>query len=182
MCPIIFNDRIDYVQKIHPSKYCEFSPINGKRMIPGGQLYFFVTPAGKFVVLICEDFRHELSTVLSQIDDVDFLFVVSYNQKPDRFRKRADGDLPDHPMYILQSNVAEINKKFGKSCIFGIIDNNYGEELKKEGLRSGKYENEVSEINGEGMLIAEFNIVGKNISIPTSVDYPTIRNIKLING
>ncbi|MBU7011755.1 MAG: tetratricopeptide repeat protein [Theionarchaea archaeon] len=181
VCPVLFNDQMKYVEKIHPSKYSEFSPINGKGMIPGNKLQLFVTPAGKFIVLICEDFRDELPTVLSQVSDVDFLFVTSYNPNPDRFHEIADWIPSNYPMYILQSNAAEINEKFGKSCIFGVIDNDYAEELRKEGLRSGEYRHEVSEINGEGMLIAEFNIVNKSVSVPTPVEYPTIKNVKVVN-
>lgn len=104
VCPIIFNDRTVYVQKIHPSKYCEFSPVDGKGMVPGDLLYLFDTPAGKFIVLICEDFRHELPTVLSQIEGLDFLIITSYNPGSERFHGIAEPIPSNYPMYFLQCN------------------------------------------------------------------------------
>lgn len=73
-----------------------------------------------------------------------------------------------------------MNDKFGKSCIFGIIDKGYAGELVKEGLRPEdcKNENEVSEMCGEGMIIAEFNCAQKTIGKPTPVEFPTIQHIK----
>jgi tetratricopeptide (TPR) repeat protein len=181
ICPVICNNTIHSVQKIHPSKYCQFSPIEGEGMDPGDTIYLFDSAAGKFAVLICEDFRDELFTILSTIDDLDLLFVTSYNPNPDRFHKIAAPIPPNHPMYIIQSNVSEINKKFGKSSLFGNIDFAYAEQLKKEGFNSDIEKNKVAEIENEGMLIGEVNTTQKTISKVTPVDYKTIKNIKIVN-
>ncbi|MGD2248537.1 MAG: tetratricopeptide repeat protein [Candidatus Methanofastidiosia archaeon] len=182
ICPVICNNTIYPVQKIHPSKYCQFSSIEGKGMDPGDTIYLFDSVAGKFVVLICEDFRDELHTILSRIDDLDLLFVTSYNPNPDRFHEIAAPIPPDHPMYIIQSNVSEINEKFGKSSLFGNIDLAYAEQLKKEGFNSDIEKNKVAELKNEGILIAEVNTTQKAISKVTPVDYQTIKNVKIITN
>jgi len=178
VCPIIFNNKIRYIQKIHPSKYCESSPVSGRGMIPGDRLFLFDTPAGKIMILICEDFRYELPNILSQVENLDFLIIISYNPNPERFHKISEPIPSNYPLYILHSNVSEMGGKFGKSCIFGIIDDNSADELAEEGLRPIDYRNKVSEIQGEGMIIAEFNLAQKTIPKPTIIDFQTIKNIK----
>jgi tetratricopeptide (TPR) repeat protein len=181
VCPIIYRKKVRTIQKIHPSKF-EFTPVKGKGMIPGDRLYLFDTHAGKFIVLVCEDFRHEINNVLSQINDLDFIIVISYNPSPERFHSLADSIPSNYPMYILMSNVSEKGSEFGKSCIFGIIDDSYKGDLEREGLRpKNSYENEVAEIRGDGMLIEEFNIAQKTIGKPTPLDFWTIKDIQKIN-
>ncbi len=178
-CPLIFNDEIRYIHKIHPSKYGESSSIHGKGMIPGDRLYVFDTHAGRIVVTICEDFRVELSTILSQVENPDFIITISYNPAPERFHEMADHIPPNYRMYILQCNVSEMNGQFGKSCIFGMIEEMSSKELMKNGLKpDDKFRNKVTEIEGEGMIIAEFNLRQKTIEKVTSVDYQTIRKVR----
>ena len=115
-------------------------------MDQGDKLYFFDSLAGKFIVLICEDFRNELNNVLSQVADLDFLFVISYNPNPKRFHEIAAPIPGINPLYIVQSNVAEINSKFGGSCIFGVMDTLFAEKLTKERSRPESMNSKVTEI------------------------------------
>ncbi|MBU7046665.1 MAG: tetratricopeptide repeat protein [Theionarchaea archaeon] len=180
VCPIVFRKKVRNVQKIHPSKF-EFTPVKGEGMIPGDRLYLFDAHVGKFIVLVCEDFRHELHNVLSQVSNLDFIIVISYNPNPERFHRIADPIPSDHPLYILLVNVSEKGSEFGKSGIYGIIDDSYKENLERAGLRPDtSFKNEIAEIDGEGMLIAEFNIAQKAIQKPTPLDLWTVKDIRKV--
>jgi tetratricopeptide (TPR) repeat protein len=67
--------------------------------------------------------------VLSQVSKLDFIIVISYNPSPERFHRIADPIPSDHHLYILLVNVSEKGSSFGKSGIFGIIDDIYKGDL-----------------------------------------------------
>jgi predicted amidohydrolase len=171
-------------EKIMPSEGIELSKITGRGMISGDKIFIYETQFGNISVLICRDFGNFIERLT---DKIDIVFVPSYNSAPERFEEIANSHVSNHPSYIIISNSAI----FGGTSIFGQMDKVYFPQLVQAGFKDKESNNyKLCEIKKgkEGIIIANLNIMYKQIQKPTpinpdeakrSVEYIKILDIKV---
>lgn len=160
-----YDIEIPHQIKIRPSEF-EDSVTTGIGMNSGDKIFIYETYLGKISILICRDFGNFIGQLSNKID---FAFVPSYNQSPDRFEEIAQSHVSNHPTYIIISNAS----KFGGTSIFGQIDRAHLKRLEQAGCREGNSHTfELCQIKrgNEGMIIADFNIDFKGVQKPTPID------------
>lgn len=123
-CPIIIRGQDYIVQKINPSPHLE-QEFSGRCMKKGRKILTFQTKYGRFVVLVCFDFKEELHKVVHNPDEklcsLDFIIVPAYNRSVKLFQKLGDyACQEDNYPYILQSNALKLQSdEAGGTCIIG---------------------------------------------------------------
>jgi HEAT repeat protein/predicted amidohydrolase len=159
-CRIIAeNPNIPPQLKIIPSE--EESSPSGPCMTPGDMsIYVYISNFGRFTILICRDFINFCSHVP---EDVDLIFVPSYNSNLRRFHNYADNHVINKPTYIIISNTS----KFGGTSIFGLLHKKWFGDLKRRGCKSiedDSYKICQFKEGEEGLIIADLNLEFKSIS------------------
>lgn len=178
-CEILANssNNIPAQFKIKPSEFEAPRPM-GTAMKPGDTINIYETEYGKFVVLICRDFGNFISRLNN---DVDIIFVPSYNEALERFHTEAHNHVLNYPSFIILANSAAN----GGTAIFGQLDRLYFPRLEQHNCKSkGDMTYKLCELgkNLEGIIIADFDIVHKSIQKPTPIDSDevliSVNNIK----
>ena len=167
VCKLIFNCNEPEIQqmKIKPSAFEEGDEVQSG-MVSGKKIFIYCTPFGNLSILICRDFSNLRDNLK---EDVDFLFVPSYNKANKRFHEEAHIHVQNFDSYVIIANTA----KYGGTSIFGTINNTYFAELRRRGC---KEENDDSyklcelKAGEEGIIIADFNLDYKAPRVPTNID------------
>ncbi len=167
--------------KITPSKF-ESPKLTGEGMVSGPkELNIYETEFGKFSILICRDFLNYCQQAV--MEDLDFVFVPSFNPAVQRFQEYANIQVENHPIYIILSNTASL----GGTAILGQLDKDYFDRLVQNGCKNeGDETFKICELERgtEGIIIADFNLGNKSILKPTPAgdfeERATVTNIKKI--
>jgi len=174
------NQEIPPQIKIKPSEF-ETPEITGRGMTSGNNVIIYETRLGTFSVLICRDFGNFVKFLAN---NVDIIFVPSYNEKPDRFNTIAHSHVFDHPSYIVISNTS----LYGGSAIFGQLDKVHFMRLRQAGFK--EKEDETLKLcsireGKEGIIIADFNLDHKEIQKLTPMDSDDVircvKNIRILD-
>jgi predicted amidohydrolase len=176
-CPTIIDGAVFYIQKANPSPNFE-NKRGGRGMRRGNENFVFQTEYGKFSVLICFDYRKELSKILDNPDEkiknVDFIIVPEYNKDIETFQTQADADCrKEHFPYILQVNVGKIkDKEIGGTCIIGTEHEDSLEGYEDDGYKQteDRIKYKLIEALGEMMVIVDLDIKRKGVPVPASGD------------
>jgi ubiquinone/menaquinone biosynthesis C-methylase UbiE/Fe2+ transport system protein FeoA len=185
-CPIAIPGKSEpyIIEKINPSPY-ERSPLKELGITEGTKISVFKnTLAGDLGVVICNDYLND--QLINEIFtcNIDFLCVISLNGDSPRFFAKMNSKCKNDGkgVYILYSNSIfelDIVKADGKSSIFGYMDRIFQQKLQKNS--EDTLECQISSFNaedGEGLLIAQFNIDEKR---PTYISPSSVPNIDNIN-
>ena len=172
-CPVKINGNIIPIQKANPSPNKE-GELGKRGMKHGKENFVFQTKYGRFVVLICFDYRNEVSKILDSTDEkiknVDFIIVPEHNDDVETFQKQADTDCQKEPYpYILQVN-KYIKEKKGGTCVIGTEHNDSLQRYKNDGYRrpSDELKYNLIEAKGEMMIIVDLDIKRKGVPVPGS--------------
>lgn len=172
ICPIIIphGKEIYFTEKINLAPV-EESIFSDQGASNGDKLYIIKnSDFGSFAVLICIDFLDDEIKNRIYREDIDFLFVISLNNKSEDFHIDMNRDCMKNKdgIYIVYSNsVAKMNGKSvgnGKSAVFGLIDELY---LDKSEHYSVQYK--FMEIFDEDLIVADFNIGKKQPTRPKNI-------------
>lgn len=134
-----------------------------QKMVPGDCINVYESKFGTFAVLICRDFPVYAPFLRNE---VDIIFVPSYNKEAERFFSDATTHVQNCSSYVIISNSAE----YGGTSIFGIMNRAYFGELAELGYkeqRDNSYNLCRFKEGYEGMIFADFNVVYKSLQTPT---------------
>jgi tetratricopeptide (TPR) repeat protein/predicted amidohydrolase len=172
-CPIIVENQDYYVQKINPSQHFEKEFVTGRCMKNGRRIIVFQTKYGRFVVLVCMDFKEELHEVLhnpnEEMRNVDFVIVPEYNSDVQLFQKLGDQACQDDNFpYILQANALRVfGQEVGGTCIIGMDHRGALMRYKMEQLKpEDDIEYKLIEAKNESMIIVDLDIRRKGPPVP----------------
>ena len=171
-CPVMVNGNIFTIQKANPSPNIE-KKLGNRGMKQGKANFVFQTEYGRFVVLICIDYRKEVSKILDNTDEkiknVDFIIVPEYNEDIKKFQEQANSDCNKEPYpYILQVNKS-INNVKGGTCVIGTEHTDALQRYTNDGYRaSDEIEYKLIEAKGEMMIIIDLDIKRRGVPVPAS--------------
>lgn len=168
VCPIIIPEIDTYfTEKINLSPLEGNSPYADENPLKGDKVYIIKNSIyGSFAVLICADFLdYELKNLIYK-EELDFLFVISLNNKSTDWHIDMNSDCKKNKygIYTLYSNSIIENKSNGKSAIFGLIEKDHLDQ----GL-DHSVEYKFMEIIDEDIIIADFNIIHKKPTRPNTI-------------
>ena len=174
-CPIIVKGQDYYIQKLNPSPHFEKEVIKGRHMKKGKKIFVFETKFGKFVVLICIDYRKEVHRILhnpnKKIRNVDFIIVPQYNENVKSFQEHGNQACQeDNFPYITQVNAWKVfDREVGGTCVIGMEHKDALKRYKMEGLKpDDNIDYKLIEAKGERIMIIDLDIKRKGVPLPAS--------------
>ncbi len=120
-CPIIYNNQVNYTEKILPSPL-EYTGIISQNISNGSEITFFSdTPIGSFFVLICSD---NLSAQFIRNECLkhspDFIIVISFQSSSEPYHIALSDVINSYDsLYYIYSNNLCKNYSDGSSAFFG---------------------------------------------------------------
>jgi len=175
-CSVIISGTKYSVHKIHPSPNAEEEVESARGMKRGKDILVFDTKFGKFVVLICLDYRNEAYRILhhkkKEISNVDFIINPCHNSDVANFQAKANQDCQEgnYP-YVLQTNYWSVKEgKPGGTCIVGMDHKNAIKRYEEESYRpqNDPVTYKLLEAHDEMILFADLDISRKGVPVPAS--------------
>jgi predicted amidohydrolase len=170
ICPIIIEGENYFIQKINASPTLEAEIQMGRGMKAGHEIKIFQTKFGKFVVLVCMDFRQEIDKIQNQ-PDLNFVISPCYNRDVLNFQEQANqncqrGNFP----YVLLINVGKVKgETWGSTCIIGMDNNLAITTYRDQGICkiNDPIQYKLAEADNEMIIIADLDIIRKGVPVPS---------------
>ena len=143
ICPVITPQKVYEIEKINVSPF-EDSPYPNKGFKGGRSTAIFRNSRiGTFAVTVCIDFMNDELKGKLGLNDLQLLFVPSFNNTTDNFYERMDINVNDSRMgmYILYANMKAENSADGRSAIFGQMYTDMRNKLVKTGATDERPQN-----------------------------------------
>ena len=143
ICPVITPQKVYEIEKINVSPL-EESPFPNKGFKGGhSTMIFRNSRIGTFAVTVCIDFMSEELKGNLGIDNLDLLFVPSFNGNTNGFYERMNINVNDSRMgvYILYANMKAGKSADGRSAVFGQMYTDMRNKLVKSGVTDKEPQN-----------------------------------------
>lgn len=182
VAPLIFGRHgVRLIGKSNPSKYESF-------LDSGMPLKIFHTEYGILCIVVCYDFL--VPSIMSEIlrNKLDFLFGITFNPQPDDFvnqsdlicRRKAGG------IYCVLCNCSsDTGERYGRSSFFGQMRKDWKEKqtalAKKHSISPRNGTSMLCEVapSEECIIMANFNLLIKNVTISTPIVEGGFENIRI---